>query len=446
MRTILQAFSIPDAYRGLTTEQIAYVMNPAKRRTNHSGRRSGKTYSVLRWLVAEWDSRPGQTSVFVATSQGHAMSIGWETFRILARDMGWKVEPNKAVGGFTFPNGFQLIFDGAKDRPSADRLRGWPKVWRVNIDECGAFSDEMLQYLVQSVVEPMLADTNGDLSLSGTPSPLGEGFYDDAMDLYGADFCWDARSNPHLAIKGEDFFEQVLANNGWKPDHPTFRREYLGERVKDSSVMIYKVGYEPYEPPPREGYTAMGVDIGWDDGFGFSVVRQRAGQPGVHVMEAIAESHMGFGRAAAVMDKLYREYKVSEIFVDTAGGGGRTLCESFALHYNLPAKPVKKAGVRNQIELVRSFLSAETMKGTRGKTEQLWGELRRMPWNDDRDGHREGYQDECINATQYALTGAGFTGLTNWEEEKTQEQKYWDEIEARKRRAVAERNGGKRRR
>lgn len=446
MRSILQAFSIPDAYRGLTPEQIGYVMHPAKRRTNHSGRRSGKTYSVLRWLVAEWDTRPGQTALFVATSQGHAMAIGWEAFRILARDMGWKVEPNKATGAFVFPNGFQLVFDGAKDRPAADRLRGWPKIWRVNIDECGAFSDEMLQYLVQSVIEPTLADTNGDLSLSGTPSPLGEGFYDDAMDLYGADFCWDARSNPHLAISGQEYFEQVLEKNGWTVDHPTFRREYLGERVKDNSVMIYPVKFEVFEPPPAEGYTTLGVDIGWDDGFGFVAVRARQDQPGVHVLEAFAESHMGFGRAAAVMDRMRRDYKVSEIFIDTAGGGGRTLCESFAMHCNLPAKPVHKAGIRNQIELVRSLLAAETLKGTRGKSEQLWGEMRRLPWDDKRQKHREGYADECVNALQYALTGPGFSVLTPWEEEKTKEQQYWDEIEKRKQQAMRERRAGRRRR
>lgn len=116
------------------------------------------------------------------------------------------------------------------------------------------------------------------------------------------------------------------------------------------------------------------------------------------------------------------------------------------MHCNLPAKPVHKAGIRNQIELVRSLLAAETLKGTRGKSEQLWGEMRRLPWDDKRQKHREGYADECVNALQYALTGPGFSVLTPWEEEKTKEQQYWDEIEKRKQQAMRERRAGRRHR
>lgn len=446
MRGILLGLGTPAAYSGLTAPQLAFVLNAGKRRTNHAGRRSGKTYAILRWLVAEWETRPGQTSIFVATSQGHAMSIGWETFRMLAREMRWSVEPNKQAGTYTFPNGFMLAFDGAKDRPSADRLRGWPKVWRINIDECGAFSSDLLEYTVQSVTEPMLGDTDGDISLSGTPHPLGEGFYDDMMDQWNNDFQWDARSNPHLAIPGETYLRQTLEANGWTVDHPTFRREYLGDRVKESNVLIYPVGYETYETAPLTGYTTLGVDIGWDDGFGFTVARSRAPLPGAHVLESFAESHMGFGRACAVIERLMREYKCSEGFIDTAGGGGRTLSESFAMHCTINVKPVIKAGIRNQIELVRSLLAAETLKGTRGKSDQLFTEMRRIPWDDKRQEHRPNYADECTNGLQYALTGPGFSMLTPWSVEVTPEEQYWKEIEKRKKAIRAERRHARNRR
>ncbi len=383
------------------------------------------------WLCEQWKTRPGQSSLFVALSQESSIKIGWDTVRMLNDQFRWGATYNGTEGTWTFPNGYTLYHVGCKDRRSANLVRGIPKIFRVAVDECGQMADPLLQYLVVDVVEPTLADTDGDLCLTGTPSDTGVGFYEDEMaraEEAGAHFCWTAAQNPHLAKPGADFIAEALAKR-FAGDHTnaTFRREYLGHRVQDEGVLIYRVPPldEFYEPaPPRGNYTTLGIDIGWNDGFGFCVLRDRHPQPGVHVVETYREAEMTLPRAAAVAERMRQAHGVGEIFVDTAGGGGATVMNTLAVSYGLPAMAADKRARRMRIEQVRTMLDGRTLRGSVGGCGQLIEEWRGLPWNLDRDDHRSGYCDEVNDALQYALGGSGFTNLTTWRPEPTPEEVY----------------------
>jgi hypothetical protein len=398
--------------------------------------------------VEEWAERAGQSSVFGALTTDHAVRIIWDAIDFLNRKLGWGATYNTLDSAWSFPNGFTFYLVGLKDRRQVNHLRGIPKIWRVALDECGQIPDGLLEYAVRDVIEPALSDTDGDLCLAGTPSDTGVGFYEDMMvrcEARGAHFCDTMADNPHLARPGAELLAEALKErfNG-DSTNLTYRREYLGHRVQDTGVLIYTVPPldEFYEPTPRTGYTTLGLDIGWNDGAGFAVVRSRSPLPGAHILETYRERELTLPRIAAIAERFRAKYGVGEIFVDTAGGGGRTLMETLATQYGLPAIAADKRSRRMRIEQVRSMLDSRTLRGSVGGCGQILDEWRGLPWDEERADHRQGYVDECTDALQYALQGAGFSLQTSWQPELTPEQ------EVRKRLADLQRNrrgrGGRR--
>jgi hypothetical protein len=446
---LTKLLKIPPARRLLAPHQIRFVSKIAKFRTNCSGRRTGKTFALAVWLTEEWAHRPSQSSIFGALTTEHAVRIIWDAVDYLNRTLQWGATYNTLDGAWTFPNGFTLYLVGVKDRRQANQIRGIPKIHRVALDECGQIPDALLEYVVRDVIEPTLADTDGDLALTGTPSDTGLGFYEDMMarcEARGAHFADTMADNPHLARPGAELLAEALAERfAGDATNLTYRREYLGHRVRDEGVLIYRIPPldQFYEPTPRPSqYTTLGLDIGWNDGAGFCVVRAREGHPGAHIVESYRERELTLPRIAAIAERMRSQHNVSEIFVDTAGGGGRTLMETLAAQYGLPATAADKRSRRMRIEQVRSMLDARTLTGTLGGCGQVLEEWRGLPWNLERDDHREGYVDECTDALQYALQGQGFTLQTSWEPALTPEQ------EIRKRLADVQRNrrgrGGRR--
>lgn len=432
---------IPPVRRLLAPHQIRFVSKIAKLRTNCSGRRTGKTFALAAWLTEEWSERPNQSSIFGALTTDHAVRIIWDAIDFLNRKLGWGATYNTLDSAWTFPNAFTLYLVGIKDRRQANHIRGIPKIWRVALDECGQIPNELLEYAVRDVIEPALSDTDGDLCLAGTPSDTGVGFYEDMMarcESRGSHFCDTMADNPHLARPGAELLAEALAERfGGDATNLTYRREYLGHRVQDAGVLIYTIPPldQFYEPAPRVGlYTTLGIDIGWNDGAGFCAVRARGVEPGAHILETYRERELTLPRIAAIAERMRVQHGVSEIFVDTAGGGGRTLMETLAAQYGLPATAADKRSRRMRIEQVRSMLDARQLRGSVGGCGQILDEWRGLPWSEDRDDHREGYVDECTDALQYALQGQGFTLQTSWQPELTPEQ------EIRKRLADIQRN------
>jgi hypothetical protein len=423
---LTRLFRVPPVRRLLAPHQIRFVSKVAKFRTNCSGRRTGKTFAVAAWLLEEWEHRPGQSSIFGALTTEHAVRIAWDAVEFLNRQLQWGATYNTLDAAWTFRNGFTLYFVGLKDRRQVNHVRGIPKIFRVALDECGQIPDGLLEYAVRDVIEPALSDTDGDLCLTGTPADTGVGFYEDMCakcEKLGCHFADTMRDNPHLAKPGEQLLAEALRDRfDGDATHPTFRREYLGERVRDAGVLVYTVPplEDFYEPaPPASNYTTLGIDLGWTDGTGFCVVRSRAPEPGAHVLYAYREAELTLPRIAAIAERLRSQYRVGEIFVDSAGGGGRTLLETLSAQYGLPAQAADKRNRRMRIEQVRSLLDSRALRGSVGGCGQLLEEWRGLPWNEDRTDHREGWVDEATDSLQYALSGQGFSITTPWAQELT---------------------------
>jgi hypothetical protein len=429
LRPFTRLLKIPPVRRLLAPHQIRFVSKVAKLRTNCSGRRTGKTFAIGAWLTEEWQQRPGQSSIFGALTTEHAVRIIWDVIDFLNTTLSWNATYNSLDAAWSFPNGFTLYFVGLKDRRQVNHIRGIPKIHRVALDECGQIPDALLAYAVTDVIGPAMADTDGDICLAGTPADTGVGFYEDMCakcEKVGAHFADNMASNPHLAKPGQELLDAALAEkfNG-DASNCTYRREYLGERVQDAGVLVYGCpkADDFYEATPRaSNYTTMGIDLGWTDGTGFCVTRSRAPLPGVHVVECYREAELTLPRIAAIAERMRRQHNVGEIFVDSAGGGGRTLLETLSTQYGLPCVAADKRNRRMRIEQVKSLLDSQTLRGTVGGCGQLLEEWRGLPWNEDRTDHRENWVDEATDALQYSMGGQGFSLQTTWEPELTPQE------------------------
>lgn len=175
--------------------------------------------------------------------------------------------------------GSVLRLRGVEDKRDAEKFRGFPQA-EFDVDECGSFPPELLEYLIDQCVAPRLGEAlaldggrGGCLVLGSTPPAALRGmFYEvtreggprhrpyaqrDAPEYAAwkgfSSHAWtlkdvydlpDARERyPALVANWEEALIEK-AEKGWSDDHPVWRREYLGEWSADNTSMIFK--YRPH--------------------------------------------------------------------------------------------------------------------------------------------------------------------------------------------------------
>jgi hypothetical protein len=146
-------------------------------------------------------------------------------------------------GHWRFANGSWVHLFGADDKRKANRGRG-PKAVRAVFDEAG-FTD-VLGYVLSSVFRPSLLLTNGDIFLGSTPSDLPDHEFTRIAEIAEANGSYFRRTvyeNPMLSPERlQQFVEDDARDNGMTVAEYTasseFRREYMAERVSDSSLVV----------------------------------------------------------------------------------------------------------------------------------------------------------------------------------------------------------------
>ncbi len=164
---------------------------------------------------------------------------------------------------------------GVEDRRDAEKFRGFPQA-EFQVDECGSFPPELLEYLVGECVGPRLGEAaalgggrGGCIVLGSTPPKVLRGmFYE--VTRYGS-----ARHRPYAKRDAEEYagwkgfsshawtlkdvyeldyartrypalvanWEEALiekAEKQWGDDHPIWRREYLGEWSADNTSTVFQ--------------------------------------------------------------------------------------------------------------------------------------------------------------------------------------------------------------
>lgn len=258
---------------GLMPIQLQVHRDPSKRISLCCTRRAGKTYLAAPWFVEMGmkSTKYNQTDFFVAPTLEHAKGLMFGHLRDLKRRTGLNFEIKNDPAGVFFPNGSRLLFRGAKDIDDLGALVGYPTamLW---VDECQDIRDEILQH-IQNKVGPALRDLNGRIIFSGTPGRVSAGlWYQIATGKRSnwTNYHWSLFDNPHLSAESRDM-ETILKDEGYTPDTPAFKREYLGLWVEDDSLIVYSYNpmkngnYQFHEPlsNDHEWHYIIGVDFGY---------------------------------------------------------------------------------------------------------------------------------------------------------------------------------------
>lgn len=276
------------------------VEDPARRISLKIGRGGAKTTTkrarALIKIVTLRDQRLG----YAATSADQARDLNWDKIKSSCEAFDIRSQPGAAWSSGSgsrkksaqpdvsfldtkmimtcHRTGSVLRLRGVEDKRDAEKFRGFPQA-EFQIDECGSFAPELLEYLVDQCVAPRLGEAlalgggrGGCIVLGSTPpSQLRGMFYEvtrdgsarhrpyskrDAPEFAGwrgfSSHSWTLKDVYDLPDSLERYpalvanWEQALiekAEKGWSDDNPIWMREYLGEWSADNTSMVFR--YRP---------------------------------------------------------------------------------------------------------------------------------------------------------------------------------------------------------
>lgn len=419
---------------------------PARFRCGLMGRRFGKSYTGAATLLG---GQPGDVSLYFTRKYIDAKAIMLPVFRDINFRYDLGLSFNLSDHTITEPNGAVIRLAGVKDESAAEDLRG-PRYRRVVGDECGTFHSELLQYVVEDVIQPALVDSGGDLMLIGTPGP------DPDPKDYWFSLTGDPASktagkwpthhgtiydNVKTKVDPRIALDDILRQNNWTRDHPTFRREYLAEWVPDVGSLVFDYP-GIFEPGPDSGLTVLALDFGVVDHTSFTVLRQ-VERPHLWVMQSYSLPGLDIVQVADQVNGMRKRWRPNYIVADE-GGLGKGYGLTLRQQYNIPVEMAEKRHLRARIDHGRGMLAAGLVHLTQEATE-LFDEWKRLPWNPLKTGFHDRYKADCTDGFLYGLQKINaLEAYKPPEDTRTEADRIRDMVRANAMRA-AERAGRQRR-
>lgn len=239
-----------------------------------AGRRSGKTSAVIA-LICLACGFLGWNVLLVYPNARQARNKALGKIRRLARGLGLYVHERSSDGVMEIGLG-SLEIGSAHSRAAIDAIRGDGTALAI-IDEPGSIEDDLLVYLMDEVVGPMLLDTGGKWLMTGTPGQVPVGRWWDITEglptsenpdaIWNVLKEWTYRDNPNL-LDPERTIDAELARAGKTRDSDTYLREYLAQWVSSDTVRpLHWTPANHFDVLPTDApvMKILGVDIGWSD-------------------------------------------------------------------------------------------------------------------------------------------------------------------------------------
>jgi hypothetical protein len=365
------------------------------------------------WVLDK--ARPGGTSLIACRTLKSAKAIFLPIFGELNQKHQLGLVIRSVEGEVITSDGHVIRLHGLKDQAAAELLRG-QKFDRVVVDEIGAFHEELLQFSIESILQPTLFDRRGSMLVGGTPGPVPKGYaYELVGDPRGSGkvgrwptHAWDLRNNPHLFGSPEENIAEILAINGWTEDHPTFRREVLAEWVDDAGALIYRYQGEQWaELPTGSCKTVISVDFAGSDkpeadSTAFVVGKQPWDQkPHVYLVEAFSRHGVNLSQIAETIRALKAKWGAITVVVD-AGALGAGYAKTLRESYNIDCEAADKRDKRSRIELMIAALDTKTLHIC-ADASGLVDEWKALSWDEMRRTHHERCADDLSDAALYCI-------------------------------------------
>lgn len=458
---------VADLRATLSPKQLELVECEAKLIAVHAGRRAGKTTGLIVRNIED-AQRTAAVVPYLCLTAKSARIIAWPILADYVRrfELG---TCNDSTMTAKLWNGGQLICGGTDDIATIQTYRG-TALGGVTIDECGAQRSSLLKTLHQDILKPALGDHRGRLAFAGTPAPTMSGYFDDLIkpDRPYPVFHWDVRANPFFRDP-EGWLAEVLVESGWTEANPTYRREYLGLRVRDDGSLVM-----PYTPElngaaalpilnekgfhlaPHLWRFFVGSDLGHVSALAITIVATHPHDR--HDYFVWAEKHRGW--IADQWGQRLRNavpgfeipiagrppIRVGPHYANIAdlGGLGVEHAERIARAYGVRAEPAEKRDRESALRWARDRLVGGSSKVLDWpQCDELREEWAVLPWNDARTDVAEGFEDHAHDAGIYALRRA-----RNWALDKpkgpTPGTEEWFRAEAERIERLAEQRASQR--
>lgn len=406
--------------------QAAFVTDPCKRKTALCGRRGGKTTAIAGWLYEGMVLKPGTRQVYIGLSRGLARQILWDGIMAkMAKEYGLPLRESTRDGHLIIQhaNGSSLWIAGCDDKREVEKFRG-QAFFRACIDEAQGFPDDMLQPLVEEALEPALADHEGAIALTGTPSPIDVGYFHSATTGvapgWSSDHHWDVRDNPHFSARADEMLAETRARNGWDENHPTYQREWLGKWVHDASALVYPFARDvnAWSPAGEAFYGlnqeaewsfGLGVDLGYSEGaktLAFTLAAAQRGTGTGYLLRSYLKERMYPGQLAAYCGDLREKVRKEtghglRIVVDEGGlGGGWT--EQMQM-LGVACEAAEKTDKRAYQEFVAGLITTGQLRADFAACADLMSEARKLPFDPDTGKEDERFRRHCCDSMLYIV-------------------------------------------
>ncbi len=406
--------------------QLTFANDPAQFRCACCSRQAGKSHAAALIALKAAIEVPGSTPVYINMNRGSAQYIIWPPLMQLNEEYGLGLEFIKTTSDIRLPNGSIIKVFGAGSLREMDKIRGIGATLNlVILDEAQNFGTDMYK-LIREILLPATVTHKAPILITGTPSAACAGPFYDIVHGGGEMFKesgmgwsihkWLMKDNPHIPDVEEQYRVHMAANN-WTPSSPAFRREYLGEWVRDTEGLCYYnkhsmvVDRFPHERA-RDWFYILGVDVGTKDPWGFTMMATSRDIQATYVLESV-EKHMTTLEAGDEVARYLDEYDCSTVIVDTGGQGAAPVAQWKDTHPLLPITPVKKGygSVDMGIQIINADIQADRLFFVKPFTEDLRLQMATLIWDAKmsptgarRVKRGDGYPDHCADSMRYAYT------------------------------------------
>lgn len=402
-------------------------------------RRSGKTFAVTSKVLHFAEKNANTRILIISLTLKSTVENYWSGSpgglwaQNAKYDLGIKF--NTSSHTWVHENGSRGLLAGAETKADIEHLRGAAaEADIVVIDECKSFAPAHLQDLIENVVEPGLMTRDGQLIMIGTPGSIPMGpFYNatcllarlgEAENARPTCIGWKDRAAPgpaYARLSEEDWVgiysmhhwtiadnlaapgqwrraNQIKRQRGWGDDHPTWRREYLGEWVGDAADLVYaymtakatgvavnwipraEFGITGLNPEEGPWHLLLGLDLGFvDDSAMVLVAYSETLRELRHVLD-YKRPGLDSQAFTEVVLSIIDQYGQPEMIVaDYAGGGAKMLLETINQRYGLAIQPAEKRSKTDHIDLLNGDFLTGRIKIIAGS--DIETELQGLQWD-----------------------------------------------------------------
>lgn len=273
----------------LCDAQRAVALSRHRWKAVTTSRRGGKTVGLIAECADKLEQcGRGEVVLFLAKTRDAAKELAWDKLQALAESHGLPWEFKIGDLRIETPRGGVLLLrgaEGADAEKERQKIRGI-KLRHAAIDEAQSIAST-IRRLLRETIEPALGELRGSCTIAGTPGDvMAGGWYNISHKHEGCEdkwerFGWTIRDNPFFP-EADAYLAQVLIDNHWTVEHPTYQREYEGMWCADDSVQVYRYLASRNDVETVDGYelswpSGIGQDFGQDDACSWTALTNQPG-------------------------------------------------------------------------------------------------------------------------------------------------------------------------